>query len=68
MDSKLKLTPMDFNHANYVNAELNPIHELMSELYEAMMDDEAKEVTSSCNKIIYRLSEIKKDFKQNEQK
>jgi hypothetical protein len=55
-----------FKHANYVNAELNPMYELMTELYEAMMDNEGPLVVTSCNKMIYRLSEIKKDHKSNE--
>ena len=49
-----------------MNAELNPMYELMTELYEAMMDNEGPLVVTSCNKMIYRLSEIKKDHKSNE--
>jgi len=59
------MTPEEAKHANYVNMELNPIHELIADLYEAMMDDDPPVVMTSCNKIIYMLGQIKGDYKKD---
>lgn len=63
---KLNIDSEDFDkvrHLNYVNFEINPIHDMVNNLYEHMVDNESDEVVSQCNKLIHRLSLIKRDFK-----
>ena len=67
MSSKTKYTDAErlsqVRHAQYVNFEINPIHDLLNDLYEHMMDNDSEDVVNNCNKIMYRISSIKRDFK-----
>lgn len=53
----------DVNLTNYVNFEMNEIHELSSDLYESMMDRENETVVSTAESLIERLKIIQKSHK-----
>ena len=46
----------------YVNSVMQEINELITELYEAMMDNDSKEVQKIIDKIIPQLRDIKSTF------
>jgi len=46
----------------YVNSVMQEINELMTELYEAMMDNDSKEVQKIIDKIIPQLRDIKSTY------
>ena len=54
------MKPSEVRHLNYVNAEMDRLYELCTELYESLADKDSAEVTRACNRIEYRLRDIKK--------
>jgi hypothetical protein len=46
----------------YVNHEINNLHNLLTELYESMMDSECNEVVTICHVLIDQLKEIKLNY------
>jgi len=56
----------DIRLANYVNQVMDEINDLASELYEALMDNETNDVNTACNKLEYRIRDIKKSYLKNE--
>ena len=52
----------DNKHTEYVNEEIEQLNNLVTELYESMMDIEYDEVVSICNRIINQLKEIQSNY------
>lgn len=48
--------------AEYVNQEINNLHNLLTDLYESMMDNECNETVTICNQLIDQLKEIKLNY------
>ena len=46
----------------YVNQEINNLHNLLTDLYESMMDSEYNETVTICNQLIDQLKEIKLNY------
>jgi hypothetical protein len=52
----------DNKHTEYVNEEIEQLNNLVTELYESMMDIEYDEVVSICNRMINQLKEIQSNY------
>lgn len=52
----------DNKHTEYVNEEIEQLNNLVTELYESMMDIEYEEVVSICNRMINQLKEIQSNY------
>lgn len=49
-------------HTEYVNEEINQIHDLVTDLYESMMDIEYETVVAICDNMIKALKEIQSNY------
>lgn len=49
-------------HTEYVNEEINQIHDLTTELYESMMDIDYDDVVAICDNMIKALKEIQSNY------